>query len=181
MSRLFFALPLPWEIKSAVGQVQEQVKQQMKYSRINWVDPDLFHITLHFLGDVEDERREELVRLCQEKKIWPKPFELVLTSLNAFPNLKNPQTIFIETNIHPSLLHLRKQLADILFSSRFDLDLKQWHSHITIGRTKVLAETICPEKIQVEPLKFYVNFFVLMESNLRSTGPIYSPVEEFKL
>lgn len=180
MKRLFLAVNLPQEVKDQVAAVQAQVKKQMKRSDVAWVAPDNFHVTLHFLGDVDDEHQSVLVATLGEKE-YPQPFMLRLLEIAAFPNKKDPKTIFVETTVHPSLIGLRKRIADVLVQHGFEIDGRKWTSHITLGRVKKRAEVLQPEKIDVEKLEFDVESFELMSSTLTSTGSQYHKEYSFEL
>lgn len=180
MSRLFLAIPLPWEIKQAVWNIQEQVKEQMPRSRVSWVEPEQFHITLHFLGEISEEVEKELIRRLKDKE-WVAPFELKLSELAAFPDKKHPHVLCVKTNMHSGAFGLYKRSGDVLASLGLPIDERSWEPHVTFGRVKVQSEVLKPELIQVPPLEFAVDRFVLMSSVLSSEGSRYGVVEEFGL
>ncbi|MCH8049210.1 RNA 2',3'-cyclic phosphodiesterase [Patescibacteria group bacterium] len=180
MDRLFIAISLPLQVKNAVADAQLQIKDQMKNSNVTWVAPENFHVTLHFLGDVEEWEKGHLI-IASHEKDYPTAFEMKLTGVSAFPNKKNPRTLFVDTTMHPSLLGVRKRIADVLLEHEFRIDTRKWASHITVGRVKDRAEVLQPEKIKVEPVKFTVVSFDLISSTLGPEGSIYEVVETFPL
>lgn len=180
MSRLFLAILIPWEIKQAVWNIQDQVKEQMPHSRVSWVEPEQFHITLHFLGDLLEDVEAELIRRLKEKeKVIP--FELKLVELTAFPNKKQPQVLCVKTNMHSGAFGLYKRTGDVVVSLGLPIDERPWDPHITFGRVKVQSEVLKPELIEVPPLDFLVDKFVLMSSITYQEESRYEVVEEFEL
>ncbi|MFH1711883.1 MAG: RNA 2',3'-cyclic phosphodiesterase [Patescibacteria group bacterium] len=180
MERLFIAVNLPDEIKSEISRVQDQIKKQLKHSNVTWIAPDNFHITLHFLGDVEEWQKNEL-QISFKDKEYPAPFALRLQEVSAFPNKKKPKTIFLDTTLHPSMIGLRKRIADVLVVQGFKIDRRQFSSHVTLGRVKTQSEVLQPEKITIEDLDFKVESFELMSSELTPNGSIYQIIESFSL
>lgn len=177
MPRLFLAIPLSWEIKQAVWNIQDQVKEQMPRSHVSWVEPEQFHITLHFLGEVSEEVEAELIGRLRNKE-WVVPFTLKLSNLAAFPNKKHPHVLCVKTSMHSGAFGLYKRTGDVVASLGLPIDERSWEPHITFGRVKVQSEVLRPELIQVPPLKFAVSSFVLMSSVLSPEGSRYEVVEE---
>lgn len=180
MSRLFLAILLPWEIKQTVAEAAEKVKEQMKFSQVNWVDPQQYHITLHFLGEVERETEDRLIQALKTKE-YPTPFELKLGVIDVFPNKKAPRIVVAKTNIVSAAFGLYKRTADVCVSLGLNISEKSWEPHITIGRVKVQSEVLKSEEIILPALSFEVVSFVLMESILTPEGSWYEVVEEFLL
>ncbi len=180
MERLFLAINLPQEVKSAVRTAQTQMKAQMRRSKITWADPDQCHITLHFLGGVQAGKRDQLVAALRAGS-YPKPFTLALSQVSAFPSKKQPRTLFVETTSHPSVRILHMRMGAILANLGFEVDPRPWLPHLTIGRVHVQSEVLKPEEIPVQPVRFAVTAFALMRSMLSPEGSRYETVEEFIL
>ncbi|MFA6521984.1 MAG: RNA 2',3'-cyclic phosphodiesterase [Patescibacteria group bacterium] len=178
--RLFLSVPIPREVKQEIAVIAGHVHDQLRFSTIAWTPIENYHITLHFLGDIPRDVQGDFVSDLVAKE-FPRQFELRLKEVSAFPNKKNPQTLFVETTVHPSLLGLRKRVGDVVSSFGMPIDEREWHSHITIGRVKKRSEILKPEEIPVKPMKFLVKGFVLMKSMLQSEGSKYELVHRFRL
>lgn len=178
--RCFLAIEIPADARAEVARVQEEVRQQLRHSRVTWVAPENFHITLHFLGEIDDELRERIVAGLHALT-YPPSFELRLRDVHAFPHAKDPRVLIVRATTPTELLGARKRAADILAGLGVALDHRPWDAHVTIGRMNVRAEALRPEAIAVAPIAWTVQSFILMRSTLTSEGSIYEPVASFTL
>lgn len=180
MERLFLAVGLPLEARVAAAHAQARMRAQLKRSRIAWVAPEQFHVTLHFLGETEQAEREELVRQLSVQA-YADPFELHLGDVGAFPDKKKPHTLWLGTTGHPHLLALRQRTAQVLVGLGFDVDPRPFAPHITLGHVQVQSEVLKPEDIVVEHLGFAVDRFQLMSSREVGEKTVYETVASFPL
>lgn len=63
--RLFIGIPLPGEYAQIIGRIQEAWKKRLT-SKMSWVRPDLAHVTLKFLGEVDEDRVVAIVQAMRE-------------------------------------------------------------------------------------------------------------------
>lgn len=173
-------MPISGCAREALENAQEQIKQQLAHSRVTWVAPEVMHITLHFLGDVEVDIVSELIEDVKALSM-PRSFELVLDCVDAFPSKKDPKTLVAHTNVHPFLVVLRKRLADVIVARGFNIDERPFHPHITLGRVQSRAEVLKPELISLGRIGFTVEGAILFESELTQACPIYTAIVRFPL
>ncbi|MDZ7797219.1 MAG: RNA 2',3'-cyclic phosphodiesterase [Candidatus Marinimicrobia bacterium] len=86
--RTFIAIPLPPHIRDILQGVQkilDPVSQGIK-----WVDPELMHITLKFLGSTPERLLEDVRKEFLEITAPVSPFRLQLSSLGHFPRKADP-------------------------------------------------------------------------------------------
>ena len=180
MKRLFLAIKLPPEVKGVLYGVQDDFKSLMKHSKVTWVDPEIAHITLQFLGDVLEDDIDALISEIRAGE-YPEPFQLETRGTSCFPNPKKPKTLYVETSNHTAATGLHKRLSKILVENGFEIDDRPWVPHITLARVQVQSETCPPDGIEVPRVSFEVNSFELIESELTDNGPVYTTIETFKL
>lgn len=179
MLRLFLAIPVSEPVRDALTAIQEEMKHTFRHSRVMWVEPENFHMTLHYIGEVTDV----LVASLRHTFLTPiavPPFVLHLAHVGAFPHPKKPQTLFVATNTHPSLLVVHRRLADLLLRLSLPIDMRTFHPHITLGRVYVQSEVLSQEHA-VAPLVFDVSSYLLMQSTLTPTGSVYQILQEYPL
>ncbi len=180
MWRLFLAIKVPPEVKQELWKIEEAMQVQMLHSKVSWVEPENVHITLHFLGDVEEKRVLELKEQLA-KHMYPEEFSLTLKKVGAFPHKKRPRTLLVSTSLPTQALGLYKRSADVLVGLGLPVDTRPWTPHITLGRVKVQSEVFQPEKIPLTPLSFPVTSFELMRSTLTQEGSVYETLASFPL
>jgi RNA 2',3'-cyclic 3'-phosphodiesterase len=87
MTRLFYGIELPPELKREIGQVQREL-QRVGVEARNWSHPDLFHLTVLFLGEIPFEKLARLDEVGIQAARQVVSFELTLGELGAFPKNK---------------------------------------------------------------------------------------------
>lgn len=175
--RLFLAIDLSEEAKEAV----EKLKSELKGIKgVKLVSKENTHLTLKFLGEVSDNKAEEISKSLSLIKF--KPFKVSISKLGVFPNENRIQVLWVNAEPEQPLFDLKKQIDEAL--PRFKDDHK-FSSHITFARIKYIANDSDKKKIldilrkPVEKTEFLVNKFTLYKSDLQPAGPIYEVVKEF--
>ena len=185
MLRSFLAIELPELILNRIGEVQKDLKSSR--ADVRWVSPEKIHLTLKFFGNIEESEIDPIVKSIEEPvRITPSIF-ITVRGMGAFPGLKNPRVIWVG-------LHDEKKVL-ISFQNRIERGLEKigyppedrpFHSHLTLGRMRSnrgkdeLAREI--ERHREEEFgHFQVEKVILFKSDLKPTGPIYTPLREVRL
>lgn len=166
-------------------QAFQQLKNQLKDEKINWVTPDNLHLTLQFLGEIN---RNEINTLKRVFKLinFVTPFTMQMAGIHLFGNLKNPRLLYTEIQAGPELFDLVRvtdgKLNEINLYSRD----KKFKPHITLGRIKFIKDSERFEEILSYSQKNFFqqtvcSEFILYESILKPSGPDYIPLEKFRL
>lgn len=189
--RTFISINLNYDTKRKILEIQEEVKEKVFnlnkrfLDSIKWESKDKFHITLFFLGYVDESRLRiidsSLAKI--EDKLRIGEIDFISYNINAFPKLNSPRVIIIDLNNHDKkVFELTDKINYELKQIGFESD-KTFHPHITLGRVRK------DHKINLSNLKEGVNFdlkfnaknFYLMESKMKSKGSEYFIIEEYKL
>jgi len=164
--------------------ISEQVKEEIK--KIQALLPEFFgkktelenlHLTLKFLGEVEEAKIKEVREKLREVKL--QKFEAVIDKIGVFSE-KFIRIIWIHMSHCDKLQKLVDEKLEGLFGKE-----KRFMSHLTIARVKSLKnkkeflKSISGMKIK--PSKFVVEKFKIKKSTLTEKGPIYETIEEFNL
>ncbi len=181
--RTFIAIALPDPIKEQLEKVQSLLEPVS--DGIKWMDPDLLHITLKFLGDTPDwmleNVRNEFKRIVSDIK----PFQLQLNGLGQFPKEGEPRILWAGMQKTPPIVYkLSDELNTAFFAMGFDDTGKRFSPHITLGRVKhKLHEDLITSFYDVilEETIFTVEKIIWYESSHRHGKLEYLPLEEFKL
>lgn len=181
MNRLFVALDMSPEAKEELLNVQKKLPKQL--AKITWVAKKKFHMTLKFLGDVEDAKIPEIIGRLG--KINFNKFSLALGKIGFFPDLRKGDLRVIWVSVEPEKDLIKLQLAvDELLLDIFPSEQK-FQAHLTLGRVKAIKKqkefTEQASKIAVKPISFEVTGFKLYNSKKVGGGQIYSVIKEFQL
>ncbi len=184
--RAFIAIELPQEIRETLGRLQQKLKAAG--ADVKWVEPKNIHLTLKFLGEIDEQNLDRinsaLEEICRTRKL----FVITLSSLGAFPNTISPRVIWVGISQGDSEVKEIAQAVEVhLETIGFPKENREFSSHITIGRTRSsknrqdLAKTI--SELSLKPLKdqFLVTKITLFKSTLTPHGPIYEILQEFQL
>lgn len=184
MIRTFICIDLPEQVKSQIAELQAELKKASRGS-ISWVKPANIHLTLRFLGDVAAERQAEL-RACVERiAAQYAPFPLAVGSTGVFPNTRNPRVFWVGVKgSTEQLLPLQKGLETELRAAGFGKEDKPFSPHITIGRARQggareVSEAL--DRTSFPDTALPVEEIIVMRSDLKPTGPIYSKLAVVKL
>ncbi|MCG8651806.1 MAG: RNA 2',3'-cyclic phosphodiesterase, partial [Pirellulales bacterium] len=132
--RSFIAIPLAGEIRrGAVGLIQRLRQQD---DGIKWVPTDNLHLTLKFLGEVDNIEIPNVcgvLRRVTEKIV---PFELSFAGTGGFPEIERPRILFAGVRDESQTLcelvaDLETHLADLGFKP----EPRDYRPHLTLGRT----------------------------------------------
>src|SRR3989338_713711 len=91
--RTFIAIELPSEIKNYLAALEDQLKTTR--ADVKWVKPDNIHLTLKFLGEINDEPLEKIKEILNSVTADKSSFSLRLASLGAFPKTNYPRVIWV--------------------------------------------------------------------------------------
>jgi RNA 2',3'-cyclic 3'-phosphodiesterase len=183
MQRLFVGIRL--ETHLPIIELQQKLRESLKESDINWVDPAGYHITLKFLGDIESYYIESIKSLLQHISTKYHPFHLHYNHLGYFGTLSQPKVIWYDFEKSNELIELQQSVDKALGELGFEIEDKNFKPHLTFGRIKKLKNenvfrSIMQSNTSVSGFK-EVTGFELIESNLKPTGPIYTTIAEFNL
>ena len=178
--RLFIGVDLSAEIKQALLDFQSELR--LLGVKGSFKSQDNFHITLEFLGELDDTKvsavNETLLKVASNCN----PFELNIVGLGAFPSFKRPHTLWTAVNGSLTELNsLRDDLHHELKNKGFKLDERQFKPHITLASRPNL-ENIDFSLVQTKKLgEFMVTEVVLFESRAIQRKRIYEDIYRVSL
>ncbi|MDI1472293.1 2'-5' RNA ligase [Thermodesulfovibrio sp. N1] len=183
--RLFIAIEIPKEIKEFLSELNTFTSP---IEGVNFVQKDNFHITLKFLGEVEEKFIPDLTDLLKSIAEEFSDFTLKITNPGVFPDKFKPRVIWIGTENTDILKKLAKKIDDELSQFGFQREEREFKSHITLARVKnhqngkYVFEKILRRFSEKSPdFQFRVKDFVLMKSTLTPKGSIYHVLQRFLL
>lgn len=135
--------------------------------------PDNLHLTLHFLGNVSEDKFNCIMDVAEQ--LESKPFELLLNKFSVFKKAK----IFYMgmTDVPDALVSLQSQLGGLLRACDFQAESRTYTPHVTLKRK--IQQYEISEKPQ--EIFWHVEQFALVESVLVEGGVVYKPLKYFNL
>lgn len=172
--RTFVALA-PGEsfIKEHLNMVNK-LKEENWASDVRWIPEKNCHLTMRFLGDIEQVVIPGVVAALKKETEKTPRFKITLSRIVFLPSPSKPRVIAIETD-HSKLLNtLAKQVEISVTSCGFEAEKRRFRGHITIGRCKKTFPRNQTVQNKFEGLSVPVNEILLMKSELTPNGSIYS-------
>lgn len=182
--RTFIAIELDKEIKKALSKIQDELKTTQ--ADVKWVAPENIHLTLKFLGEIEENKIPKISQILKDISNQTKPFTIALSELGAFPGLKYPRVVWIGiAEGKAELLKLAELIEARLVQLKFPKEKRGFSAHFTLGRFRtgknkdVLSQKL--NTIKVPGLRQEIKSIALFKSTLSPKGPLYDKINEEKL
>jgi len=174
MIRSFIAIELDEKTHEHLAQVQDELKKHG--GDIKWVAPSNIHLTLKFLGNVAPDKIDKIKAILDEVAKTHAPFEISLSEVGGFPNLKRPRVIWmgIDKGAEQAAAlagELEKKLTELGFAK----ESRPFKCHLTLGRVKKTRPGLVLGTEKTRPgLVFSVTHLTLFQSTLTPKGAVYA-------
>jgi 2'-5' RNA ligase len=133
--RSFIAIPLESEIRRAAVRLIERLRQPN--DGIKWVPTDNLHLTLKFLGDVDNTEIPAVCSVIRDVVGQFDPFELGFGGTGGFPEITRPRVLYAGVDDPSgSLTEIVTRLERDLAQLGFKREPRDYTPHLTLGRTK---------------------------------------------
>ncbi|HUF29345.1 MAG TPA: RNA 2',3'-cyclic phosphodiesterase [Gemmatimonadaceae bacterium] len=133
--RTFLALNLPPATREALFERTSALRAAAPGA--SWVAHDNLHLTLQFLGDVDDERLAAVAARLLEIAATHRRLLLDIGGAGAFPNLGRPRIVWMGVAPDPRLELLQHDLERGCESLGFPVEGRAFRPHITLGRIRL--------------------------------------------
>lgn len=153
---------------------------------VKWVKPENLHVTLKFLGEVDEKGLPNIFDSLEKSLTNEQSFQFNLKDLGCFPNLHRPRVIWvgIEQGIN-SLKSLAGLIDDCMLGFGFEKEKRGFSPHLTIGRVKStrLIERLTGmfKSVSFATEIYTIDEVIFYQSILRREGPTYIPHKIIKL
>jgi len=130
--RLFIALNLPKSERERIHEAAKPLRDEEL--PVRWLEPDHFHVTLKFLGEVRKERLPQVEEAMARVAASTQAFKTKLAGFGAFPTVRHPRVIWLGVVANPELRCLKQDLEWTLGDLGFEAETRAFHPHVTLGR-----------------------------------------------
>src|SRR5882672_3905375 len=125
MPRLFTGLEVPAEI----GQTLSSLRGGLPGAR--WIDPENYHVTLRFIGDIDGASANEIASMLV--RVNRKPFEVTVQGLSSFGGRK-PRAVVASIVPSKPLIELQAELERLMQRIGLDPEGRKFTPHVTLAR-----------------------------------------------
>ena len=170
--RAFIAIEIPFF--KEIEELQKSIEGRAKL-----VEGENMHITLKFLGEIEEKFVEEIKKIEEDCKV--EKFKISLQGIGFFPNEKYIRVIWVGVNGYKPIVKIAKCIDEKLSKLGFERE-KSYVPHLTVARVKGRVAIRNYDKFK--NLKFgeiEVNEVKIKKSTLTPKGPIYADLAIIQL
>jgi 2'-5' RNA ligase len=176
--RIFVCIEIPAEIRNRIEALQNGLKQTG--AEVSWTKAANIHLTLKFLGNVATSKLNTVCTAVEEAVQGKRVFPIQVSETGCFPSPRNPRVLWIGVNSPTGTLQaLQTSLETNLARLGFAKETRPFQPHLTIGRVKSqrnagrLVTALVEEGF--ESVTFQAHEVIVMRSDLRPTGALYTP------
>lgn len=183
--RLFVASSFEPSFVASLKAAADYARSAAPKGAVKWVEPENFHLTYAFLGDLGPAAAEAAKKGIEDGLSGLKAFTLSLGGFGVFPSARRPRVLWIGIGEGAApLRELAGKLAEglaaagLIFENRFE-------PHVTLGRVQEsLPENFMRRVADFAPARKASSLLAsveLMESVLTPDGPVYKQVYSKRL
>ena len=183
--RAFIAVELPTAMLQRLGTEIAKLQELEGGRAIRWVESEAIHLTLQFLGEIDDRTAGLIAGSLDEVCANYARMSLEVGGLGGFPNLNRPRVIWIGIREPDrSLSKLQSEIEGGVSKVGMDAEDRTYHPHLTLGRLRreasqselrLLGDQL--QAIRIADLgSVQAEGVSLMRSELTGSGAVYSRV-----
>lgn len=179
MIRSFIAVDIDAQVIAKLAAMIEQLKPQL--TGVRWAAPGNIHLTLKFLGNIEESKINPIADALRSRLRLFRPFSISVKALGVFPGPRQPRVLWVGL----SSARLATLASEVEFALRplgFTPESRAFTPHLTIGRWR--EKSPAPASLTMELAKWRASYFGdsevahvrLMQSVLGPGGAEYRPL-----
>ena len=184
--RVFCAVELPAEVRQRAAEHAAGLRGRFKEVRASWPRAENLHLTLKFLGEIEESRVALLTGAAARAAGESQPFELTVEGAGAFPPRGAPRVLWLGVEDNSGgLARLHDRLEAECAAAGFGREERPFHPHLTLARLRApqgarpLAQF--HQETGFPAAQFQVMELAVMLSELGPGGSHYTPLSRHAL
>jgi len=185
--RLFIGIELDDRMKAAATDVAERLRQRLHrvsaHLDARWIREDNLHITVWFIGEVEDARAAEIEKALKQAPFSTPVFDLAIGSCGAFPPSGPPRVLWLGVREGGAqMVRIYREVGARLAPLGLQAERRDYSAHLTIARVKDpgrgtsrgLRDTLAT--FSADCGRCPVTAVTLFRSRLSPPGALYEPL-----
>ncbi len=179
--RSFIAIELPETIKKALAEFQQELGKCG--ADVRWVRSENIHLTLKFLGDIEEDKADIIAEKIKGTCKGQPGFKLSISGTGVFPNNRSPRVLWAGIELNDEINELQTGIEEAMASLGFKREKRRFSPHLTLGRFRSLrGKQAVLDKMDSYTEKIFglmdVKSVLLMRSDLGPGGAKYTEMAE---
>lgn len=180
--RTFIALDFSPEIINKITEIINYFKTQTPQRALKWVAPQNLHLTIKFLGEVPENKIEQIKGLINQALRNENAFEIGVDGIGMYPNQHMPRVVWLGIEGSERLKGIHNKLDTTLEKADIPPDKRSFNPHLTIARIRRNTDKETVKEIgktlsgfNVDSLgRCTINNIILYKSDLTPEGPEYT-------
>lgn len=167
--------------REAVEAIHDRSLRFENPEALRWIDGEALHVTLEFLGEVDDSKTHDIQSLMVNLSSRYPLATVRCAGAGVFPKTSHPSVFW--TGIHGEtapLIELQATLRRRFIDAGFNIETRDFHLHLTVARTRKgtmeLSKQFCTLFGDFQSPMFTVNAVHLIESRLGPNGSRYRSI-----
>ena len=186
--RVFIAIDIDKVIKDDLADLQREMlgKVDIRQGDAKWVNPDVMHLTLKFLGEIDDKQLVDLCKITEEVAGRHNRFDIEIGGVGSFGG-KSARVLWVGAGKdNENLLKLQDDLETQLAFAGWPEENRKFEGHLTLCRIKnskagfklaQLTKEYESYRLDVMP----VDAVCIYQSELTPQGPVYTLLGKYNL
>jgi 2'-5' RNA ligase len=187
--RCFIAIELDNPIKKKLSQLQDRLRYKDDFNdrSIRWVNPQQIHLTLKFLGDIEDDLAFNVSKVVTEVCDECEPFDFEIAGVGCFPEQGPARVLWAGVKQGcENLAQLQGKIDLAMQQLGFPLEKRRFSGHLTLARIKLpkagsRLQSAVAELGEINIGCQCVDSVTVFQSELAKNGPIHAPMSHGQL
>jgi 2'-5' RNA ligase len=186
--RVFIAIDIDKQIRKGLGNLQDELRSKVdiRKSDVKWVRPEAIHLTLKFLGEINDQQAVDVCNITKEVASRHKSFELDIETVGYFGG-RSARVLWVGVGQNSeNLLQLQSDLEEQLALAGWPREARKFSGHLTLCRVRNSKAGVKLAQMTEEYKDFKLGTISadsvsVYQSQLTPTGPIYTVLGSYGL
>ena len=179
--RSFFALAVGEAARSELSRAIRDLQAESWGDQVRWVRDESLHITLRFLGEVAEERIDDLVERVRGFVGTCAPFACRLSTVRPFPSAARARVIAASVDPESPVSELHDLVERGVVDAGLEAEPRRFRAHITLGRVRRPPLRNPTIRAILPPTQIDADRVILYRSKLTPDGAQHTPLADIAL
>lgn len=185
MKRLFIGIDISANARQAAAIYIDHLRSEAENLRVGWERPEKLHITLKFLGGIDERELPPLEAALERAASLHDHYTASLVGTGCFPPKGQARILWLGVRDDGETVQIASSVEDEFSKLGYEREKRKFSPHLTIARLREPDRSSELSSLHLsrkfEPIAFEVDEIVLYESRLQPSGSEYSRLKRFSL